>query len=110
SDAGGNTLISTDEFVIGPGHGTNTEYHESVTLTAPVGALRGRVADIHPFAGIFLDNLSMATVTSPVSQDPYAVNYGGSPHASPYYLPSDYVIDQLQTITAAIPPALHALE
>jgi len=110
SDAGGNTLISTDEFVVGPGHGTNTEYHESVTLTAPATAIRCRVVDIHHFAGIFLDNLSMATVSSPVTQDPYAVNYGGRPHASPYYLPSDFVLDVFDSITASIPGALDDLE
>jgi len=103
SDAGGNTLISSDDFVVGPGHGTGVAYHESVTLTAPVSAIRCRVVDPHHFAGIFLDNLAMSTASTPApEQDPDAVNYGDCPHESTHWLPSDFVLCRLDSLAAAI--------
>jgi len=110
SDAGGNTLISSNDFVIGPGHATNTEYHESVTLVAPTGAVTCRVVDPHHFAGIFLDNLQMATVSTTVTNDPNSIDWGDHPHYSPYYLPSDYVLDRFDDIVESIPGALTDLQ
>ena len=110
SDAGGNTLISTDDFVIGPGHGTNTEYHEQVTLTAPTGAVTCRVVDPHHFAGIFLDNLQMATVSTPAVNDPDAFDYGDCPHSSRSWLPSDYIKCRLDGLAESIPGALTDLQ
>ena len=101
-----NTLVLQEDFVVGPGHATDTEYHESGTFTAPVGATQVRVEDPHHFAGIFMDNLSISTVSTDPENDSAAINYGDWPHADvDHYLPADYVearLDSTDTILANV--------